>query len=72
MGVAKDVQADLALGAAVSMALVNALVEAHRTRGYRLMELSWILDDNRAMRRIAEAGGAEVYKTYRVYRKDLA
>lgn len=71
MGVAKAAQADLAVGAAVSMALVNALVEAHKAKGYRRLELSWILDDNWPMRRIAEAGGAEVYKTYRLYRKDL-
>ena len=72
MGVAKSVQSDLALGPLVGMALVDALVEAHRTRGYRRMELSWILEHNLPMRRIAEAGGAEAYKTYRVYRKALA
>ncbi|MEQ9123805.1 MAG: dATP pyrophosphohydrolase, partial [Alphaproteobacteria bacterium] len=44
----------------------------HRARGYRRMELSWILEHNLPMRRIAEAGSAEAYKTYRVYRKALA
>lgn len=72
MGVAKSAQADLAVGPAVGMALVAALVDAHKAKGYRRMELSWILEDNTPMRRIAEFGGAEPYKTYRVYRKDLA
>ena len=71
MGVVKDVQADLALGPVVSMALVNALAEGHAARGYEAMELSWILEDNMPMRRIAESGGAEAYKTYRVYQKAL-
>jgi hypothetical protein len=72
MGVAKALQADLARGPVVGMALVNALVEAHREKGYRMMELSWILEDNAPMRRLAEFGGATAYKTYRVYRKPLS
>lgn len=71
MGVVKDIQADLALGPVVSMTLVNALAEGHAARGYTAMELSWILEDNLPMRRIAESGGAEPYKTYRVYQKAL-
>lgn len=71
MGVARKLQADLALGPVVGMALVDALVRAHAAKGYRQMELSWVLEDNTPMRRIAEFGGAEAYKTYRVYRKDL-
>lgn len=71
MGVIKRVQADLALGPLVGMALVNALVEAHRAKGYQMLELSWILEDNTPMRRLAEVGGATPYKTYRVFRKAL-
>jgi hypothetical protein len=71
MGVNKACQADIALGPVISMALVNALIEAHRRKGYQRMELSWILDTNEPMRRIAEFGGAELYKTYRIFRKDL-
>jgi hypothetical protein len=37
--------------------------------GYERFELSWVLEDNRAMRRISEAIGAKVYKTYRIYEK---
>jgi len=47
------------------------LIEVHRRKRYQRMELSWILDTNEPMRRIAEFGGAELYKTYRIFRKDL-
>ena len=40
--------------------------------GYERFELSWVLEDNRAMRRISEAIGAHVYKTYLIYEKALA
>ena len=37
-------------------------------KGYRGGELSWILEDNTAIRRpIEEAMGAQAYKTYRIY-----
>jgi hypothetical protein len=34
-------------------------------------EYSWILEDNMAMRHILEGLNARIYKTYRVYGKDL-
>lgn len=40
--------------------------------GYRTAEISWVLEDNRPMRHIAEAAGARVYKTYRLYDKAIA
>lgn len=52
--------------------LIDAVVQAARKQGYRRYELSWILEDNHAMRRICEAGGARIYKTYRLYEKALA
>ena len=51
--------------------LIEAVAQAARKLGYDHYELSWILEDNRAMRRICDAGGAKVYKTYRVYQKSL-
>ncbi len=39
--------------------------------GYRLVECSWILEENWAMRRGLERMGAQVYKTYRVFEKTL-
>ncbi|WP_309088145.1 dATP pyrophosphohydrolase [Phenylobacterium sp.] len=51
--------------------LIDAVVLAARKLGYRRYELSWILEDNLPMRRICEAGGARIYKTYRLYEKAL-
>jgi hypothetical protein len=36
------------------------------------LEMSWILEDNLAMRRVLEGIGGKVYKTHRVYEKALA
>jgi hypothetical protein len=60
----------------LSAALVPYLViEGMRrrclARGFREIELSWILEDNRPMRRMIESIGGRVYKTYRVYEKAL-
>lgn len=52
--------------------LIDAVARAARKLGYERYELSWILEDNLAMRRICDAGGARVYKTYRLYEKALA
>lgn len=51
--------------------LIDAVAQAARKQGYERYELSWILEDNLAMRRICDAGGAKVYKTYRLYEKAL-
>ncbi|MCC7266590.1 MAG: dATP pyrophosphohydrolase [Caulobacteraceae bacterium] len=40
--------------------------------GFQTFEMSWILEENRPMRHIAEVMGARVYKTYRIYEKALA
>jgi hypothetical protein len=51
--------------------LIHAASEAARRLGYERVELSWILEDNRPMRRILESTGARPYKTYRIYEKAL-
>ncbi len=45
--------------------------QGRRRKGIKRIELSWILEDNRPMRRIIEELGAVAYKTYRVYEKNL-
>lgn len=40
--------------------------------GYRTAEASWILEDNLEMRRPLEKMGAEAYKTYRIYERELS
>ncbi|PZQ54468.1 MAG: dATP pyrophosphohydrolase [Phenylobacterium zucineum] len=52
--------------------LIDATAQAARKLGYERYELSWVLEDNLPMRRICDAGGARVYKTYRLYEKSLA
>jgi ribosomal protein S18 acetylase RimI-like enzyme len=39
--------------------------------GFRESEASWILEDNFAMRRVLETIGGRVYKTYRIYERNL-
>jgi GNAT superfamily N-acetyltransferase len=39
--------------------------------GYKGGEISWVLEDNMAMRQTSEKLGAHIYKTYRIYRKNL-
>jgi hypothetical protein len=51
--------------------LIDATAQAARKLGYERYELSWVLEDNLPMRRICDAGGAKVYKTYRLYEKAL-
>lgn len=60
------------LAAAVPFALVEAMRPHLRARGYRTVEMSWVLEDNLPMRRMAEALGGAVAKTWRIYERDLA
>ena len=39
--------------------------------GFKDAEASWILEDNVMMRRLLEAFGAKVYKTYRLYEREV-
>jgi len=59
----RGVGADAVMAAAVGQALLR--------KGYRRLEISWILENNVMMRRMAEAFGGRVYRTYRVYEKAL-
>src|SRR5690606_30653558 len=60
------------LGGLIAFLIIDRLRRAARARGVQRVELSWILEDNRAMRRVIESLGAEPYKTYRLYHKALA
>jgi GNAT superfamily N-acetyltransferase len=51
--------------------LVDELYEHAMSKGYRRCECSWVLEDNRAMNRALEVSGAKLYKTYRIYQKEL-
>ena len=42
-----------------------------REKGYRWGELSWVLEDNVMMNRVAELVNAKVYKKYRIYEMEI-
>lgn len=59
------------LGSALAIAVIDTLRSYHLSQGSKRAELSWILEDNLAMRHIIEALGGTAYKTYRIYEKSL-
>jgi len=42
-----------------------------KRRPYKRAELSWVYEDNLPSRKVIEATGAKIYKTYRIYEKSL-
>jgi len=59
------------LGGALALMLLQALREGASSIGYTHAELSWILEDNKAVRQVIETVGGRPYKTYRIYEKPL-
>jgi hypothetical protein len=70
MGVRSRFQ-DSMLGAALAFSVIASVQPPGIRRGIKQIELSWILEDNKGMRKILEAIGGRVYKTYRIYSKNL-
>lgn len=67
LGIAKKVQNFNGLGAALYYESFRRGVEA----GYRSCEFSWTLESNDLINRSMSLFGAEIYKRYRIYRKQL-
>ena len=42
-----------------------------KDKPYKQAELSWVYEDNFASRKLIEASGGKIYKTYRIYEKTL-
>ena len=42
-----------------------------KNKPYKQAELSWVYEDNFASRKLIEASGGKIYKTYRIYEKTL-
>ena len=59
-------------GAMLPFLIIDAMRREALKLGIERVEMSWILEDNRPMRRIIETVGGERYKTYRIYQKALA
>ena len=70
MGVLKKYHNSL-LGAALAYTVIDDVQKAGIKCGIKKVELSWILEDNTAMRNIIRDGGAREYKTYRIFSKNL-
>lgn len=60
------------LSTALMLGVIDSLRVYHRDHGTKRAELSWILEDNRPVRKLIEMFGGRPYKTYRLYAKDLA
>lgn len=61
-----------ALGAAMPFAMVEAVRPKMREMGYARVEMSWILEDNLPMCRMAAAMGGRLTKRWRLYERALA
>jgi hypothetical protein len=70
MGVRRSL-AGTVIGSALPLQLIGMVRPEVQKLGFRWVELSWILEDNRPMRSILERLGAKSYKTYRIYEKTL-
>ncbi len=70
MGVRQEIS-DTLIGKALPLQLIYALEERAVARNIHELELSWLLEDNKAVRSVVEAIGGQLSKTYRVYDKDL-
>jgi hypothetical protein len=70
LGVRRSFSAGLSGGLAPFL-IIDSMHKGAKRKGIQRIELSWILEDNRPMRRIIEELGAVAYKTYRVYEKIL-
>lgn len=70
MGVLSKYQ-DSMLGAALAYRVIDDIHEAGTKCGIKKAELSWILENNAGVRAIIEDSGGRVYKTYRIYSKEI-
>lgn len=59
------------IGVALACLVIDAPRKAALARGFKDVELSWILEDNVAMRSILDSIGCKQYKRYRIYQKLL-
>ena len=55
----------------LDLVLMHEICKRSPANGYKRGEASWVLEDNKAMNRAIEAAGATLYKTYRLYQKEI-
>jgi hypothetical protein len=51
--------------------MVGEIIKRGKERGYESAELSWTLEDNERINKIITITGAQKYKIYRIYKKEL-
>ena len=59
------------LGMALAFMVIDAPRRIGLNRGIKEVEMSWILEDNKAMRGMLDSIGSKQYKRYRIYKKTL-
>ncbi|HIK27122.1 MAG: hypothetical protein N3E45_07035 [Oscillatoriaceae bacterium SKW80] len=55
----------------VPLALIYLGMRGVKGKPYKRAELSWVWEDNFSSRKLIEAAGGKIYKTYRIYEKIL-
>ena len=58
-------------GVAIALMMISPLHMKVRKEGVKEVDMSWILEQNQAMRKIIESVGSTLYKRYRIYQKGL-
>ena len=71
MGVMRRYQGSM-MGAALALMTIDPIHEHARSKGIGEVDMSWILEQNKGMRKIIEMLGGDQYKRYRLYEKDLS
>jgi hypothetical protein len=71
MGVKEKYQKTI-FGPAMALMLVESVIMPGMSRGGQVVEMSWILQQNKATRNIIEKFGGEITKRYHMYEKTLA
>jgi hypothetical protein len=59
------------IGAVALFPIFDGLRGGLQHCGIERVELGWVLEDNMALRRVLESIGGRVYKTYRMYEKEI-
>ena len=70
MGVRKELR-NTPLGVALAFLVIHSVRQSAVARGMENVDMSWILEDNQGMRSMLERAGSRLYKTYRIYQKQL-
>ena len=70
MGVKRRFQGSR-LGVAIALMMISPVHLKARKQGIKEVDMSWILEQNQAMRKIIESVGSTLYKRYRIYQKEL-